>query len=415
MEQLDSSLTLFQKDPQDTGVLSRDYVEYRPVNQLTDDSPLGFNIPATSINYIDLKKTRLHVRLQLLKPDGNPVDQDDPVGLVNSPLNSIFSQVDLQLQQQPVSQLGTNYPYKAYLDSLLGTDRLTQESKLSSEGFIPDSAGFMDDPNPKTGGNSGLFMRYNFTKEGKVVDFEGPLFLDVCQQDRLMLNGVPLQIKLWPHTDNFRLLCTLPGFKVHLRDACLKICVVKPNPGVLLGHGEAIKKTPALYPFSRSNIKTYSLSPGHFAFNADDLFQGEVPNTLVIGCVSSVAYNGTYNRSPFNFQHFYCSFLNFSVDGRSVPSRALQPDFENNTYIEAYETLFANTEKAINISRGDYPKGYCLYVINCQDGGNLTTLKKGHTRLEMKFAHALIESVTIILYATFPHVMQIDQARNVYF
>lgn len=414
MEQLDTSLTLFQKVPRNTGVLGRDYVEYRPVNQLADDSPLEFNIPAASLHYIDLKRTRFHVKLQLLKPDGNPVNEDDPVGLVNLPLSSLFSQVDLQLQQQSVSYLGNNYPYKAYLDTLLGTSRQDQEGKVSTTGFVLDSAGYMDDPNPKTGGNSGLFMRYSFTKDGQVVDYEGPLFLDICQQDRLLLNGVPLQVKMWPNANNFRLMCTLPGFKVRLKDAYLKICMVKPNPGVLLGHGEAIKKTPALYPFSRSVVKTYSLSPGHFGFNADDLFQGDVPKTLVIGCISSVAYNGSYNRSPFNFQHYYCNYISFSVDGKSVPSRALQPNFENGTYIEAYDTLFANTGTAVNISRTHYPKGFTLYVINCQEGEDLTTLKKGHTRLEMKFAHALNEAVTLVLYATFPHVLQIDQARNVY-
>lgn len=127
-----------------------------------------------------------------------------------------------------------------------------------------------------------------------------------------------------------------------------------------------------------------------------------------------MAYNGSYNRSPFNFQHYYCNYISFSVDGKSVPSRALQPNFENGTYIEAYDTLFANTGTAVNISRTHYPKGFTLYVINCQEGEDLTTLKKGHTRLEMKFAHALNEAVTLVLYATFPHVLQIDQARNVY-
>ena len=415
MDKLEPCLTLFEKQPQKTGILSRDYVEYRPVNQIADDSPLEFNIPAASINYVDLKRTRLHIKLQILKKDGTPVAEDDPVALVNLPLSSAFSQISFNLQHHPIGQLGTNYPYKAYFDVLLNTDRNDQSSKLSSMGYTHDDARSMDDSNPATSSNSALYMRSLFTRDGKTVDFEGPLFLDLFQQDRLLINGVPITIKLWPHSNKFKLMSEKEDFKLHIKDAFLKLCTVKPNPGVLVGHGEAIKKTPALYPYMKSVIKTFSLSSGHFAFNADDLFQGDVPNRLVIGCVSSRAFNGAYNKSPFRFYHYHCNYVNFMVDGQSVPSRPLQPDYENNTYLEAYQTLFPDGDDvSLNISRTEYPDGYCVYVINTQEDPDTSTLKKGHTRLEMKFAHALPESVTLVLYATFPSLLQIDQARNVY-
>ena len=38
---------------------------------------------------------------------------------------------------------------------------------------------------------------------------------------------------------------------------------------------------------------------------------------------------------------------------------------------------------------------------------------KGHTRLEVKFAQPLPEAVTLIAYANFPGLMEIDETRNV--
>ncbi|KAK3105644.1 hypothetical protein FSP39_002524 [Pinctada imbricata] len=204
-------------------------------------------------------------------------------------------------------------------------------------------------------------------------------------------------------------MATTDDYKVNLKDAYLKICTVKLNPGVLLGHNEAIQKMPACYPFMKSIIKTFSLSPGHYAFNADDLFQGDAPNSLVIGCVASSAFNGSYD-----FYHYNFTFVNFMVDGQTVLTRPLQPDYENENYLEAFQTLFADREKSLNISRSSYPKGYCLYVIKTQEDNDTSTLKKGHIRLELKFAHALPESVILVLYAKFPSLLQIDQARNVY-
>lgn len=57
-----------------------------------------------SNTFLDLKKTSLNLKFKLKKIDDNDMDdesrQDDPVGLVNAPLYILFSQVDLNVQQQ---------------------------------------------------------------------------------------------------------------------------------------------------------------------------------------------------------------------------------------------------------------------------------------------------------------------------
>lgn len=44
--------------------------------------------------------------------------------------------------------------------------------------------------------NLGLKARYEFTKDSHTVDMMGPIHSDIFFQDRLMLNGVNLRIKL---------------------------------------------------------------------------------------------------------------------------------------------------------------------------------------------------------------------------
>ena len=39
--------------------------------------------------------------------------------------------------------------------------------------------------------------------------------------------------------------------------------------------------------------------------------------------------------------------------------------------------------------------------------------KQGHTKLNLRFKKHLKDPVTLILYATFPETMEIDQTRNV--
>jgi hypothetical protein len=45
-----------------------------------------------------------------------------------------------------------------------------------------------------------------FANEGKLVGLEGPLHVDVCQQDRLIINAVHIGLKLRRQRDEFCLL-----------------------------------------------------------------------------------------------------------------------------------------------------------------------------------------------------------------
>ena len=62
--------------------------------------------------------------------------------------------------------------------------------------------------------------------------------------------------------------------------------MTRVHSGIILGHANTLKNTPALYPLTKSTIKTYSLSKGLFDFGIDDLFLGDIPNQIILGLVS---------------------------------------------------------------------------------------------------------------------------------
>ena len=97
------------------------------------------------------------------------------------------------------------------------------------------------------------------------------------------------------------------------------------TPGVQIAHADVLKNTTALYRLEHSVIKSYSVPSGQYAMSVDDIFQGEVPQSLLVGVVSSAGFNGSYTKNPFNFDNFNCSFVGFYVDGQSVPQRPFQP------------------------------------------------------------------------------------------
>ena len=408
-----AQLNLFTKTPSDTSLKSKEWIEYKPTNQINDTSAINFSITAQSSAYVDLKSSVLNVKLRLTNGDGTPMNEAIVAGLVNTPLHSIFRQVDVTFQQTPLSHSGNNYPYKAYIDTILKTNENVQKGELTSQLFYKDVGPDTDDA--KSGPNSGLFNRSLATEGGKVVDLEGSLLIDVFQQPKLLLNGVSIGIKLWPSLDSFRLVTDnlKADLKVQIVDASFRLCVQRIDGGLMMAHEKMIKMEPAIYPYLKSDIKTTSIASGQYSFSVDDVFQGLVPCKLIVGLVSSAAYMGDYRKNPFYFRDYDCSSVGFYVDGQSYPSQPLRPNYEANQYIDSYRTL-TTFRKDVNIDRYDYTEGYCLYVLEVDPYYSFNTKRKGHCRLEMKFARPLPESVTLILYATFPEILHIDASRSVF-
>ena len=129
---------------------TREWMEYRPVNQITGSTVLDFNIPSQSSAYIDLKNSLL------TNSDGTPLSDNVAAALINLPLQTIFRQVDVTFQQTQVLHTGTNYPYKAYIDTILKTNLSTQLNLLTSQLFYKDSATGTDDG--KMNSNAAFFF-----------------------------------------------------------------------------------------------------------------------------------------------------------------------------------------------------------------------------------------------------------------
>ena len=418
------ALAIFQSPVVDTGVESVEWVGFRPVSQLSGGGPIEFNIPGHSTSYIDLKRTRLHIKVRILKADGTPVGPDNNVALVNLPLQTMWSQVDVKLQNQVISpNIGNNYSYKSLLDVLLFNEEDPKLTQLQSQLYFMDTHGYMDDANPSEGNNNGLLKRYELTKDGGSVDMEGNLFVDICNQDRYLLNGVQLGITLWPHSPTFALMSDEPDAKytIEITDAVLKLCLVNVTPGIVIGHGEALQTSPAIYPFKKTDIRTYAVGTGQYDVTLENIWQGLLPTTAIVAVVASEAYSGSLKRNPFAFEHWDLSSIGMYVSGKPVPTQPMQPNYEKGHFMDAYLSLFTGTGKygtnsGNYIEREQFDKGYAIYILDLEGAEGRTEhsyLKRGHTRLELRFAKPLPEPVTVIVYGTFPAALEIDQSRTV--
>ncbi|XP_054769406.1 uncharacterized protein F54H12.2-like [Lytechinus pictus] len=372
----------------------------------------------------------LHALVKIVNPDNTALADDAPVGPVNLLFPSLFSQIDVKLNETLVSQPSNTNAYRAYIDVLTNYGHDSMTSQLTQQLFYKDKAGYLDVVNPlldEADVNKGLKKRQEFTSGSKVVSLLGPLYGDIFFQERLMLPGVDVKIKLNRNKDAFCLLTShaTSKYKIMIQKASLYVRKVKVNPSVMLSHAKGLENTPAKYPINKVDVKSFTIPAGNMSVNKDNLFLGQIPNRIIVGFVDNDAYNGSYRKNPYNFKHYNLNYISITVDGEPLPMRPLRPCFEDGgsqNYIEAYNTLFMGTsrlfsDRGIAINREEYARGYTLYAFDLtpdlSDGCHLNLVKEGNVRLEAGFDVALPNTLNCIVYSESQGLIQIDRSRNV--
>ena len=419
-----SEMELFSLPPTLVTVERVQHVQYLPLGTLTDDSPIEFFVSGHGDNYINLSKSYLYVEAKITKADGSNLDADAKVGPVNNWMHALFSQIDLSLNGELVTPSNNTYPYRAYIETLLSYGEEAKKSQLQSVLWYADDPGKFDKLDPTAADtNTAYKTRARLTEKSRTCDMVGRLHLDMFLQNRYIINGVDLKLRLNRTSSAFHLMSNAGTEKTKLTKIVLMIEKVKVNPAVLNAHAKTLNTTTAKYPIRRVDVKSFSLTPGTRTVTRDNVFLGQLPRRVVVAMVSNEAYVGAYKMNPFKLDHCNLNYIALEVGGHSFPAQPLTPSFgTENNYIRSYMTMFTDTGKIFDdtgndVTREGYRKGYTLWAFDLSpdkdDGAHFHLVKEGNLRLDMKFAQALGTTTTVLVYAEFDNVIEIDRARNI--
>ncbi|MCJ8741299.1 hypothetical protein PDJAM_G00068980 [Pangasius djambal] len=413
-------LDLFSAPMTQLSIEDKIYNEISPVSAITDTGPIEFFIPGDGEKYLDLNDTMLHLRVKINNADGTDLADAAVVGLINYPLNTIFSQCDVILGDRLISQSNATHPYRAMIETLLNFSPDTLGSQFSAGLFYKDTAVAMDAVAIANGPNRGLNKRAEFSANSREVHLLGPLHGDIFFCERLLLNSVDLRVKLTRAGDAFCLMGARDSaFRLNVLGASLFVKKVTVAPAVRLGHAAALMKANALYPLSRVIVKTYSISANSRICNQENLFLGATPKYVVLGMVHHEAFTGRRDLSPFNFVHNDVEYLALCRDGRQIPAKAFQPQFNNRQSVKEFYNMATGRhlkDLPLSINRSEFNEGYALFAFNlnpADDNDALSVVSNGNLRLEMRFRVPLPNTTTLIVYACYDSILEIDSKRKV--
>lgn len=428
-EAMPSQLSLFDLPPTQTAVENIYFQDVRPISQISENSPIEFQLSAQNgMDYIDLKRTRIYVKLKVMNADA-ALEAGDIIGPINLFLPSLFNQVDVSMQNKPINSSGAHYPYLSMLSTLINYGTDAKYSQLSSQLWESDNAGDFDDANAKNGRNAGLVKRASLIKGSKTIDLEGPIMHELFQMDRYILNQVGISLKFYRSRAEFCLMSTTANgknYNIKLQEVLLRVCKCKINPAVILSHAKMLETTTAKYPYKKSIIKMYNLAKGLLNISLENMFSGTRPDRLYVAFVSSQAVAGDFTKNPYNFQHFNITEIALYTDGNPVGNSPIKLNFNDvngSSIVSAYVNLFHNASKWLfdggnAISRQQFAEGG--NVIFCFDleptfeqGEYITLLKQGNVRIEVQFGTALPETVTAIVWGQYSTLFEINQSRDI--
>ena len=180
-EGVKSELDLFAVPPTQTSIEDGRWIEHQPLTSLDSGGQIEFILPGTRDAYIDLANTYLIIRAKVVRAVGTELAPDTPVAPVNNWLHSLFSQVDVYLNDTLVTLSSNTYPFRAYVDTLLSYGAEAKTTQLTSQLWYKDTAGHMD-ATTADGGNTGLVERRRHISESRVVEMMGRLYVDLFLQ-----------------------------------------------------------------------------------------------------------------------------------------------------------------------------------------------------------------------------------------
>lgn len=285
-----TELDIFATPPTQTSVESGKLVCYRPISTLSNDAPIEFHIPGAGDEYIDLSRTMLYMKVQINPKSVILADKSEKkyvVGPVNNWLHSMFSQVDIYLNQKCITPPSNSYNYRAYLEHLLNFGTDSKNTHLTNSLYYADTAGAFE---TITNNNAGFAMRYALTKKN-AVEMYGHLHCDIFNQDKYLLNGVDLTIKLQHAKKTFHLMGEEnTEADIQILDVELHTRKVKINPSILIAHARALAVATAKYNITRVDVKTITIASGIQAKTLDNIYLGQIPKRCIIGAYTSFRF-----------------------------------------------------------------------------------------------------------------------------
>ena len=460
---MNPKLQVLQVPKTDASVQGVQFTQLRPVT--TGINPMEFLIPATDA-FLDLNRSYFEMEVRLKTSANANLAHNTVLYPVTNLAHTLIKQLSVYVNGVLLEPQTDHYHYRALFQTLLNNNRQDGETILTPQGWYND----LDTPSVLTDHTidsahndykvltgyqqqnvqamknamyplvGGKFQTLFFTPHS-------PLF----HTGKLMVPQQEVSIKMYFNDPALYLVgpsdsdANATKGKALTQDdvkLTLNLCQVTVQPSLYREITTARGHHAALYPLVASKIRTFSMANGLTDFDQDQLFTNRVPVRVIVVLLHNDAFNGNNRRSPYCFEKFGLTIIRMTINGEEYPYKnALELTHNDGSKdMHGYRRLLEATAAyqrgepsmllpdmwgqnapKVNHDNGPviYPSGnVTLFTFNftpdgLPDASTFHPPQSGNVRLQFKLNASPGHAVTVMLYAEFENVMEIDQNGGV--
>ena len=436
-----SEMDLFSEAPLQRTIEKFQLEEIFSVNNVKTDGTITFHVRGAPNQWIDLDDTYLMIRYRVKTHDGNNIanQADTCIRTIEEPnlFHNLWSKVEMSIDSTPIKSVVNPYPLRPYIENLLTTPKDGLDEKYHAEGFYKEKAGDFDhDPeNTVARVKSQTSWRQEVQMKNKGSPqhvLYGKLAVDLWRQGRNIPPNHDLRLDLTKNRPQFYLRSKETGGEEHklvLEEAKLIVKRVHLYDDTQANLDGAMAEAGVIkYPIRRVDVKTHAVGRGVKVFQENNIISGQIPSRVIIGMVDNDAISGSYDKSPFNFQHYKVEELYLHFNGEIYPSNMYRPSFTGN---KDALVPWLNLKKLVTpgqpffnhtISYEDFlAGGYTLWVIDmsqdnkCGVAADYNNVRlNGDVRLNVRFGgDGLSDPITIVVFAEYENQIEVGRNRDV--
>ncbi|XP_069061890.1 uncharacterized protein F54H12.2-like [Pleurodeles waltl] len=336
----------------------------------------------------------------------------------------MFNQVDITLGDRLITQNDNMYAYRACMESILNYSSDALVTQHSAGLFYKDTYAKFENTT-LDGPNTGFVKRASFSTGSREFDLLRRIHSDLFFQDKLIVNGIDLKIKLNRNKDACCLIAEgAEQYKLLIQSTSLYVKRVNVSPTVRLAHAEALQLLNTKYAIEWVSMKVYSIPDGTRLTQQQNVFLGKLSKLVFIVFVDNTAFSGVPTSNPFNFKHYGINYAALVHEGAVIPAKPYTPNFGSANFMREYLGLLSITGKhlpdlGLIASCEGYSAGYMLFAfdlsLDLEDGDHYSLLKNGNLKAEICFSAALTVNVNMVVFGVFDSVIQVNHAQQILF
>ena len=220
---------------------------------------------------------------------------DAKVFPINNFFHSMFSGIDLFINNKLITNNSDTYPYRTYLINLFSYGSDVKDNQLkAAEVWSEDELGAFEDIT-----NACIINHGKRVAKRKSVELQGKLHLDLAMQEKYLPNGLEFKLRLNRSSPQFCLMSDDYPAKIKIDTTFLRVRNVQLPLAISNELNQTIAHHNAKFPIRRVEVNIFTISSGTRSKIEDHLLTSQLPKRVFIGLVTNEAFNGTLETNPF--------------------------------------------------------------------------------------------------------------------